>query len=238
MPLSSEFILETHSGHSQKYSTSTGSASKDCRSKNASVVATLVRYLLAPFLAAAVIAWAGTRKDAQPKSREMPPSNPLQFGSALQMALLFQIVLFAVRWAQNSWGQTGLFVSAGILGLTDMDALVISVAKSAAPGLAPTTVALGDYHWRTGQHDLEVDNRSRDWTRAFSADCGTRSLCRGNCVRIGNSLGPIIIAVMLDGAPASEVLDEQEAPSFVRDLTGFSRLTGYGGRGRGICKRE
>jgi uncharacterized membrane protein (DUF4010 family) len=102
----------------------------------------LVRYLLAPFLASAAIAWVGFRKYKEPGSREMPPSNPLQFGSALQMALFFQIVLFAVRWAQSTWGQTGLFVSAGILGLTDMDALVISMSRSAVPQLLPTTVAL------------------------------------------------------------------------------------------------
>jgi uncharacterized membrane protein (DUF4010 family) len=102
----------------------------------------LVGYLLAPFLASAVIAWAGIRKYPQPGSREMPPSNPLQFTSALQMAVLFQIVLFAVRWAQSTWGQAGLFASAGILGLTDMDALVISMSKSAVPQLLPTTVAL------------------------------------------------------------------------------------------------
>ncbi len=102
----------------------------------------LVGYLLAPFLASAVIAWVGFRKYKEPGSREVPPSNPLQFGSALQMALLFQIVLFGVRWAQSTWGQTGLFFSAGILGLTDMDALVISMSKSTAPQLLPTTVAL------------------------------------------------------------------------------------------------
>src|SRR5262249_237562 len=97
---------------------------------------------LAPFLASAVIAWAGIRKYKQPGSQDRPPSNPLQFTSALQMAVLFQIVLFGVRWAQSSWGQTGLFVSATILGLTDMDALVISMSKSAVPQLLPATVAL------------------------------------------------------------------------------------------------
>jgi uncharacterized membrane protein (DUF4010 family) len=47
------------------------------------------------------------------------------------MALLFQVVLFAVRWAQSVWGQAGIFVSAGVLGFADVDALVISMAKNA-----------------------------------------------------------------------------------------------------------
>jgi len=47
------------------------------------------------------------------------------------MALLFQLVLFGVRWAQGIWGQAGIFVSAGVLGFADVDALVISMAKNA-----------------------------------------------------------------------------------------------------------
>ncbi len=75
------------------------------------------------------------------------PSNPLQVASALQMALLFQIVLFVVRWAQNTRGETGVLASAGILGLTDMDALVVSMARDSGAQLpaelAARAVAIG-----------------------------------------------------------------------------------------------
>jgi uncharacterized membrane protein (DUF4010 family) len=47
------------------------------------------------------------------------------------MAGLFQIVLFLVDAASRRWGKTGLLVSGGILGITDVDALVISMAKAA-----------------------------------------------------------------------------------------------------------
>jgi hypothetical protein len=33
---------------------------------------------------------------------------------------------------QNTWGETGVIVSAGILGLTDVDALVVSMAKDSS----------------------------------------------------------------------------------------------------------
>lgn len=34
------------------------------------------------------------------------------------------------------WGDTGIFLSAGVLGLTDVDALVVSMAKDAGTQLS------------------------------------------------------------------------------------------------------
>ena len=114
---------------------------------NPSVSIALVRYLSAPFFAGALIAWWGVQKHKGAASAEIAWSNPLQFASALQMAVLFQAVLFAVRWAQGIWGQPGIFVSAGALGLTDIDALVMSITKGTAAPLpamvAARAVAIG-----------------------------------------------------------------------------------------------
>jgi uncharacterized membrane protein (DUF4010 family) len=52
--------------------------------------------------------------------------NPLRLVGALQMAVLFQAVLLAVHLARESWGTSGVFTSAAILGLTDVDALTVS----------------------------------------------------------------------------------------------------------------
>jgi len=57
------------------------------------------------------------------------------------MAFLFQVVLFAVRWAQAMWGEPGVFVSAGVLGLTDVDALVVAMANATAAQLTAATAA-------------------------------------------------------------------------------------------------
>jgi uncharacterized membrane protein (DUF4010 family) len=114
---------------------------------NPAIARALYPYLVAPFLAAALVAWWGVRKYKEPALTEPPPSNPLQFASALQMAVLFQVVLFVVRWAQGTWGQAGVFFSAGILGLTDVDALVVSLAKNAGSQLpipmAARAIAIG-----------------------------------------------------------------------------------------------
>lgn len=67
--------------------------------------------------------------------------NPLQIGAALQMAVLFQVVLSLVSLAELWFGEAGLYASAGVLGLTDVDALTISMAQRASDGTAVTVAA-------------------------------------------------------------------------------------------------
>jgi uncharacterized membrane protein (DUF4010 family) len=69
------------------------------------------------------------------------PKNPLQIGPALQMALTFQLVLFAVHFVQRWFGDVGLMVSGAVLGLTDVDALTLSMARGATEGIAPSLAA-------------------------------------------------------------------------------------------------
>jgi uncharacterized membrane protein (DUF4010 family) len=69
--------------------------------------------------------------------------NPLQLGSALQMALLFQCVLYLVYWAHRSGGDTGLVASGFVLGLTDVDALTVSMARAGADSVARTALLAG-----------------------------------------------------------------------------------------------
>jgi uncharacterized membrane protein (DUF4010 family) len=53
----------------------------------------------------------------------------------------------AVFAASSLWGASGVFTSAAILGLTDVDALTISmsrgVAEAASPAVAATAIAIG-----------------------------------------------------------------------------------------------
>jgi uncharacterized membrane protein (DUF4010 family) len=72
--------------------------------------------------------------------------NPLQLGSALKMALLFQAVLMIVHVAREWGGQSGVLTTAAILGLTDVDALTVSMSKGAAvgtPAAASLAIAVG-----------------------------------------------------------------------------------------------
>ena len=75
----------------------------------------LLPFLLAPFLIGAFIFLIGM-KWHQEKVVVDPPSNPLQVSSALQMAVAFQIVLFAIFVVRSRWGNAGVFLSGAFLG--------------------------------------------------------------------------------------------------------------------------
>lgn len=114
---------------------------------NAAVVRPLVPYLIAPALAAALIAALGVRRSAQAGATGVSDRNPLQLRAALQMAVLFQAVLLAVHVVADVWGQSGVFTSAAVLGLSDVDALTLSMARGVAttesPAVAATAIAVG-----------------------------------------------------------------------------------------------
>lgn len=59
-------------------------------------------------------------------------TNPLGLASSLQMAVAFQLVLFAIAWIQRYAGDAGVIASAMVLGLTDMDALTVSMTRFAS----------------------------------------------------------------------------------------------------------
>jgi uncharacterized membrane protein (DUF4010 family) len=63
------------------------------------------------------------------------------------MAALFQAVLMGVSLVGRVSGQSGVFASAAVLGLTDVDALTMSMAKGVAysesPEVAATAIAIG-----------------------------------------------------------------------------------------------
>jgi uncharacterized membrane protein (DUF4010 family) len=55
------------------------------------------------------------------------------------MAVAFQLVLLLVPLAKELWGSSAVVVSAAVLGLTDMDALTLSMARLEGPD----AIALG-----------------------------------------------------------------------------------------------
>lgn len=114
---------------------------------NAAVVSPLVPYLVAPALMAALVAVVGARRSRAAGAPDVPVRNPLQLAAALQMGVLFQAVLTAVYLVRDAWGQSGVLTSAAVLGLTDVDALTVSMARgvalTASPTLAATAIAIG-----------------------------------------------------------------------------------------------
>src|SRR5688572_28102047 len=80
-------------------------------------------------------------RSAGKAGRGTGPKNPLEIVAALQMALLFQIVLFGVSLAEKYFGDAGLYGSAAVLGLTDVDALTVSMAQRAKGGTSAVVAA-------------------------------------------------------------------------------------------------
>jgi uncharacterized membrane protein (DUF4010 family) len=114
---------------------------------NPAVVPPLAVYLVAPAVVAIIVAAAGALRPPAEGAPEVSLRNPLQLAGALQMAVLFQGVLMAVHVAREAWGASGVFTSAAILGLTDVDALTVSmtrdVAEKVSASIAATAIAVG-----------------------------------------------------------------------------------------------
>lgn len=109
---------------------------------NADVARALLPFVLPPFLlGAALLAVAALRQwHAGPDTHdEDAVRNPLRLASAVRMALAFQASLMLISWASSTIGQSGVLATAAFLGLTDMDALTLSMNRL---GNTPALVAL------------------------------------------------------------------------------------------------
>lgn len=83
---------------------------------------------------AVMLAGAGValllRGDAEERAT-LEIANPLELMPALKMAALIVVVMLTARLLQHHFGDAGLFATAGISGLADVDAIVISIAQMA-----------------------------------------------------------------------------------------------------------
>lgn len=104
----------------------------------------LARMLVVPLLSLGAIsavlavlrARVGTRT-AQPGE----PSNPLQIGAALIFAAVFVAVSFFTGLAESHLGRAGVFGLAAVVGVTDVDPFVASLAQSGASMIGLPTAA-------------------------------------------------------------------------------------------------
>jgi uncharacterized membrane protein (DUF4010 family) len=109
---------------------------------NLSLLPYVVPYLILPAVLAFAITWFGARESQGDVDAEQPVTNPLQLPVALQMAAIFQAVLTLVWFAGRYWGDRGIVGTATVLGLTDVDALTVSMARHVAPTVSLETAAL------------------------------------------------------------------------------------------------
>lgn len=60
--------------------------------------------------------------------------NPLSLRVAIQFALLYALIVLVVRWANATFGGAGVYLASFLSGLTDLDAISLSLSQLAGAG--------------------------------------------------------------------------------------------------------
>jgi uncharacterized membrane protein (DUF4010 family) len=87
--------------------------------------------LLVPGLLGAMISLVLWRRKEGEAEARLDVKNPMELGQAIKFAVLFAVVLFAARAAHHYFGSAGAYIASGLAGLTDVDAITVSMARLA-----------------------------------------------------------------------------------------------------------
>lgn len=88
-----------------------------------------------------VLAWRGMRAKRDQKQPHYVPDNPFELGAALQMGAILAIVMLLAQAFTEWFGDTGVYLLAGVSGVGDVDAITLTLARM-ANGNLETTVAV------------------------------------------------------------------------------------------------
>lgn len=72
--------------------------------------------------------------------------NPLRLWVAIRLAIVFQLAIVAITYVRDLWSVKGLYGTAVVLGLTDVDALTVSMSTPSTeilPSIAARAIATG-----------------------------------------------------------------------------------------------
>jgi len=89
------------------------------------------------FLLAAALYRFAPAHQTQALAAAAPP-NPLELGAAAIFAVLFIIVSLASSWAVQQFGTAGIYALAAIVGVSDIDPFVLSLAQNGAGQVSVT----------------------------------------------------------------------------------------------------
>jgi uncharacterized membrane protein (DUF4010 family) len=88
--------------------------------------------LLAMFVSGLVIAYVLQRKSSLDESnlqRSFQVSNPLKLSTAIKFGLFFALILIIIEFSQTWLGDSGVYLTSLLAGLTDVDAITLSVSR-------------------------------------------------------------------------------------------------------------
>lgn len=87
-------------------------------------------------LGAAVLFLRRGPRDAGPARDGVPLRNPFSLYAAIRFALFFALILLLVALVRRSMSPQGMYLLAGLAGLTDVDAITLSMARLSREGTA------------------------------------------------------------------------------------------------------
>ncbi len=90
---------------------------------------------------AALWRWA-TRRRSAPSTAVGVPANPLEISTALVFALLFVLISLATEWVKSRFGHAGVYGLAALVGVTDIDPFVLSLAQGSVQGMPAGSMAI------------------------------------------------------------------------------------------------
>lgn len=85
------------------------------------------------------VAWLWRMERSRQQTTEVQFTNPFSIAPALKFALLFVLILFVAKAALDFIGPRALYFTAVLAGLTDVDAITLSVARLARESLEAST---------------------------------------------------------------------------------------------------
>jgi len=86
-----------------------------------------------------ILLWRRGR--SKEKAEVEPSHNPFELGDAIKFGGLYAVVIFVASAAQLYFGDTGLYLAGALAGLTDVDAIALSMANLAQQDPSSSSVA-------------------------------------------------------------------------------------------------
>lgn len=99
--------------------------------------------MFAGLLAVMALMYRQQRRTSPPETGEITISNPLQLTTAIQFGILLAVILLLAEGMKSWFGDAGIYGLAIISGLMDVDAITLSLSRSAEGELSSQVAAMG-----------------------------------------------------------------------------------------------
>jgi uncharacterized membrane protein (DUF4010 family) len=105
------------------------------------ILAASLSFMAAAGVIAAFVLWRRSRSHKKGKGAVAAGGNPLELSKAIRFGLLFGVITVVAKAAEAYLGTGGLYLAGALAGLTDVDAISLSMANLAASNVDGTIVA-------------------------------------------------------------------------------------------------